>query len=231
MPTIIGAIVSSGSQAQSGRRTFLDVIDELARPVDADDSTVRALAGDAFRSAVRIVNRRGLWPWEILDEDVVLVAENQFSTLSGTVKKPLAMHYTNGQGGVIDEHLNYVPYSTFVEKYTANIGGKPHTYTIPNLFETSQVRWYPIPSSADYARFTYYRVTPIPHTESETIEIPDYATELYMAYAWVEFIKRLPSAQRPFDIQIAMMEASSAMKQMSHHVASPGDRMRSIVNV
>lgn len=231
MPTNFGTIVSTGSQAVSGRRTLLEVIDELSRPVDADDSTVRALAGDAFRAAVRTVNRCGLWPWEVLDEDVAIIADNQFSTISGPVKKPLAMHYTNGSGGVIDERMSYVPYPVFIERFNMNIGGRPNSYTIPNLFETAQVRWYPIPPSNDTARFTYYRVTPIPRTESETIEAPEYALELYMAYAWVEFIKRLPSTQRPFDIQIAMAEAREAFKQMSHHVASPGDRMREVINL
>jgi len=228
MPTIAGTIVSTGSQAASGRRSFLEVIDELARPIDADDSTVRALAGDAFRSAVRTVNRRGLWPWEAMDEDITLTANNAFSTLTSAVKKPLAMHYLNAQGGTINASIGYTPYPTFLEKYTADVSGRPHTYTLPNLFETGQVRWFPAPSSTYYARFSFYRVTPIPRTDSETIEVPEYALELYMAYAWVEFLKRLPSQQRPFDIQIAMMEANSTFRQMAHHVASPGDRTREV---
>jgi hypothetical protein len=228
MPTIAGTIVSTGSQAVSGRRAFSEVIDELARPVDADDTTVRALAGDAFRAAVRTVNRRGLWPWEAVDEDITLTANSAFSTLNSVVKKPLAMHFLGAQGGTINQPIGYCPYPNFLERYTADIYGRPDTYTIPNLFETGQVRWFPVPSNTYYARFAFYRVTPIPRTDSETIEVPEYALELYMAYAWVEFLKRLPSQQRPFDIQIAMMDAASTFRQTSHHVASPGDRTREV---
>jgi hypothetical protein len=225
MPTISGIVVATGTEA-TGRRTLLEVIDELSRPVDASDTTVRALAGDAFRSAVRTMNRKGLWPWEIQHEDIVQTANSKFTTVTGAIKKPLAMHYTDGAGGNQDQRVLYMPYAQFVEQYNLDVSGQAHTYTIPNLFETGQVQWFPVPSSADNVRFTYYRATPAPRNETEAIEVPDYAIEVYMAYAWVEFLKRLPSQQRVFDIQIAITEARMAFREMSAHVASPGDRIR-----
>lgn len=227
MPTISGIVVSTGTEA-SGRRTLLDIVDELSRPIDASDSTVRALAGDGFRAAVRTMNRKGMWPWELLDEDVTITANQKFSTVSGAVKKPVAMHYVNAGTGNADERIGYVTYDRFCEKYSHDISGQAHSYTIPNLFETGQIRWFPVPSANDSARFTYYRVTPAPRAEAEPVEIPDFAIEPYMAYAWVEFLKRLPSQQRPFPIQVAMESAKTAFREISHHVASPGDRSREI---
>lgn len=226
MPTISGIVVPTGSEA-TGRRTLLDIIDELARPVNAADTTVRALAGDGFRAAVRTMNRKGLWPWEILDEDIALRANNAFSTATGAIKKPLAMHYLHAAAGERDQRIAYLPYDRFIETYNLNITAEPHTYTIPNLFETGQIRWHPIPPNADNARFTYYRVTPAPKAEQEPVEIPDFAVEAYMAFAWAEFLKRLPSQQRPFPIAIAEAEARMAFRELCHHVASPGDRSRS----
>src|SRR3990172_5696646 len=126
MPTIGGIVVSTGVEA-SGRRTLLDIIDELARPVDASDSTIRALAADAFRAAVRIMNRRGLWPWEIMDEDIIITANERFSTVSGAIKKPLAMHYTDGAGGTSDQRIDYSPYDVFIERYTLDATSQVHT--------------------------------------------------------------------------------------------------------
>lgn len=227
MPTFSGIVVPTGSEA-SGRRSFLDVIDELARPVDASDTTVRALAADAFRAAVRTMNRKGLWPWEILDEDVSITANNATSTLNGAVKKPLAMHFLSAAGGVRDQRLTYMPYDRFVETFDQNVTGEPHTYAIPNFFETGQVRWFPIPGSDDNARFTYYRVTPAPRSESEPVEVPDHAIEVYMSFAWYEFLKRLPTEQRPFPIAVAMADRKEAFRALSAHVAAPGDRRREV---
>ena len=227
MPTPSGIVISTGTEA-SGRRTLLDVVDELARPIDASDTTVRALAGDAFRSAVRTMNRKGLWPWEIQDEDVALTANSAFSTVASAIKKPLAMHYLNSAGGTPNERIGYTRYDVFMEKYSLDVAGRAHTYTIPNLFETGQIRWFPTPSANDNARFTFYRVTPAPRIEQEPVEIPDYAIEVYMACAWVEFMKRLPSQQQPFPISVALTEWRMAFREMSHHIASPGDRTREV---
>ena len=50
MATIGGIVVATGGAAADGRRTLLDVKGELARPVDAADETILAIAGDAWRS-------------------------------------------------------------------------------------------------------------------------------------------------------------------------------------
>jgi hypothetical protein len=227
MPTFSGIVVTTGRGAQ-GRRTLLDVVNELARPVDAADETVRSLAADAFRAAVRTMNRKGLWPWEIQDEDVAITQNNKFSSLTGSVKKPLAMHKLSAAGGVRDEKIGYVSYDRFMEQYNMDITGEVFVYTIPNLYETKQIRWYQTPGSSDNARFTYYRVTPAPRVEAEAIEVPDYALEPYMAFAWLEFLKRLPSEQRPFPITIALGEARQAFREISAHAANSGDRSRQI---
>lgn len=226
MPTFSGIVVSTGFEAD-GRRAFSDIIDELARPVDASDSAVRALAGDAFRAAVRRLNRN-LWPWEIVSEELTLTSGQKYSTAVSAIKKPLSMHFLSATGGTEREKIGYVDYHRFLEKFTLDVSGQAHAYTIPNLFETGQVRWFPTPTSTDYARFTFYRVTPAPRIETESVEVPDYAIELYQAFAWAEFLKRLPSEQRPFPIQIAIGDARVAFREMSVHVQAPGDRSREV---
>lgn len=230
MPTIAGIVVPTGGAPATGRRTLLDIIDELARPFDAADSTTRARAGDAFRAAVRWMNTKGDWPWEVMDEDISISANNKFSTAAGVIKKPLAMHYLESAGGVRDKRIGYKSYDRFMELFNLDRDGTAHTYTIPNLFETGQIRWFPTPSGDDNARFTYYRVTPAPRAEQESVEIPDYVTESYMARAWYEFLKRIPSAQRPFPLAVALTDARQAFKEISHHVNRPGDRSREVTN-
>ena len=83
-----------------------------------------------------------------------------------------------------------------------------------------------MPSANDNTRFTYYRVTPAPRNDQEAIEIPDYAIEVYMTLAWCEFLKRLPSEQRPFPITVAISERNTAFREISSHVNAPGDRTR-----
>lgn len=225
MPTVSGIVVATGGQA-TGRRTLLDIVNELARPVNATDSKIRAYAADAFRAAVRWMNIKGNWPWEIMDEDVAITANNRFSTVTSAIKKPLAMHYLNASGGTRDQKIYYMAYDRFVEKYSLDTSSDPHTYTIPNLFETGQIRWHPIPVSNDNTRLTYYRATPAPRNENAAVEIPDHALENYMSRAWYEFMKRLPSIQRPVSLLIARDDAKVAFREISAHVNRPGDRSR-----
>ena len=227
MPTFGGIVVSTGSQS-TGRRIFLDVINELARPVDASDTTIKAHAADAFRSAVRTMNRKGNWPWEVLEEDISITSGQKFASVSGAIKKPLAMHYLNSSGGVRDQAMSYVPYDIFLQRYSMDAQSQALMYTIPNMFETGQIRFFPTPSADDNARLTYYRVTPAPRNEQETLEIPDYISEAYMSLAWYEFLKRIPSEQRPFSIAIAKGDARDAFREISSYVNSPGDRSRRV---
>ncbi len=227
MPTVGGIVVATGAEA-SGRRTLQDIIDELARPVDASDSTVRAFAGDAFRAAVRSMNRKGLWPWEIMDEEVAITANSKFSTVTSAIKKPLSMHYLDQSGGNPTQRITYISYDRFMEKWNQDISGQADTYTIPNLFETGQIRWFPVPSAAFVTRFTFYRVTPAPRIESEPVEIPDYAIETYMSMAWYEFVKRTPAAQKIVPLTVAWSESRIAFRELSAHVNSPGDRSREV---
>ncbi len=225
MPTVSGIVVATGNQA-TGRRRLIDVVDELSRPVDAIDETVRAMAADAFRSIVRKMNRKGCFPWESMEEDVAISNNERFSTVSSAIKKPLAMHKLNAAGGTRDERIRYEEYDVFLERYDLSFGTYPTVYTIPNLFETGQVRWYPTPSADDNARFSFYRVTPAPKSDQEVIEIPDYVTEAYMAGAWYEFLKRLPSEQQAFNLAIAKSDWKDAFRELSAHVNQPGDRSR-----
>jgi len=226
MPTVSGIVIATGTES-AGRRTLRDIIDELSRPYDASDSTIRALASDAFRAAVRTMNRKGMWPWEVLDEDITITANTDKYTVSGPVKKPLALHYLSASGGVRDEHITYVPYDRFLEEYDLNITGQATIYTIPNLFEAGQLRLWPIPNGNDNARFSYYRVTPAPRSEDETVEIPDHALETYMSFAWYELSKRLPVAQARYPLNLALADARLAFRELSSHVVAPGDRSRS----
>jgi len=227
MPTVGGIVIATGGQAQSGRRTLSDVKDELSRPMDASDSTVRDLAGDAFRAAVRTMNRRGNWPWEYQQQNISITSN--FSTVTGAIKKPLSMYYLTSATGNPYIKLWYIPYDRFVEKYSLNVSGQPYAYTIPNLFETGQIRWFPNPGSATYTTlFDYYRMTPAPTDDSEAIEIPETAIECYMAFAWWEIVKRVPSGKLMVSLSDAREDATLAFRQMSAHVNSPGDRTREV---
>jgi hypothetical protein len=227
MPTISGIVVATGTQA-AGRRTLLDVESEMARTLNGADETILATAGDAFRAAVRTMNRKGMWPWEILDEDLVMTPNSPFTTLNSAVKKPLSMHYTDTAGGTPNRPITYCAYDRFVEAYSLAVTEQPSVYTIPNLFETGQIRWAGIPPAAYSVRFNYYRVTPAPMVPDEVIEIPDYVIEVYMGFAWLEFCKRLSSRQRPMPIEVALQQANTAFRELSAHVNAPGDRSRSM---
>ncbi len=228
MTTVSGIVVSTGGAPATGRRSFLDVINEIARPVDASDETVKALAADAFRAAVNWMNIKGNWPWEVQDEDVSMTANQPFSTVTSAIKKPLAMHYLTASGGLRDQRIGYVHYDRFIEGYNLSIPSTSVAYTIPNLFETGQIRWGPIPAFNDNLRFTFYRVTPAPRNEQETIEIPNHIIDNYMPRAWYEFLKRLPAEQRPFSIATAQVDARLAFRELSAHVNTPGDRSREV---
>ena len=225
MPTFGGIVVATGSES-AGRITLLEVIDELARTVNAADTTIRSLAGDAVRAAIRTMNRKGLWPWEYQEEDVNLTSGAQFSTVTSAIKKPLSMHLMDEAAGTENRRLDYIPYDVFREKYTLDVTSEPQFYTIPNLYETGQVRWYPVPGAAYSARFAFYRVTPAPRNESEVIEVPDYAFEAYKSRAWYEFCKRLPMNKRPMALDFAAAESRLAFREISAHVNAPGDRRR-----
>lgn len=227
MPTITGVVVPTGTESD-GRRTLQDVAAEMARTINGADETVLATASDAFRAAVRTMNRKGLWPWEMQDEDLQITANEMFTTCQGAIKKPLSMHYTDSGTGVQNQRITYVPYDRFLEGWNLDITGQPWQYTIPNLFETGQVRWFTIPPADYTAKFNYYRVTPAPKQPDEVIEIPDYAIEGYMGYAWLEFCMRLSSRQRPFPIEMAYQRAKDNFKELSAHCNNPGDRSRSI---
>jgi hypothetical protein len=227
MPTFSGIIVATGSESD-GRTTLLDVVNELSTSINAADETVRALAADAFRAAVRTMNRKGNWPWECLDEDITMTLNNAFSTVSGPVKKPLSMHYTTTAGGTQNQPIIYCTYDRFLEMYSLDIACQPTIYTIPNLFETGQVRWFGVPNSAYTAKFNYYRATPVPRAEDEVLEIPETAIETYKSFAWYEFVKRLSQKRRPFPIEVALAECRISFKELCAQVNSPGDRSRAV---
>lgn len=223
-----GIVVGTGGAPASGRRTLAELVDELARTVNSNDNKIRALAGDSVRAAVRRINSKGCWPWEYSEEEITLTPSNKFASVQSSIKKPLSMHYLTASGGNEREPLAFESYDRFLECYSLDIAGRAHTYTIPNLFETGQIRFFPIPTSADVASFKFYRITPAPRSESETVEMPDYASEMYMAFAWEEYQKRLPKGQRTMDIPVAMAASREAFRAMSAHVASPGDRSRQV---
>ena len=229
MPTIGGIVVPTSGQS-TGRRTLIDIVNELARPINAADDTILALAADAFRSAVRYMNRKGLWPWEIQDEEVAITSGERFSTVSGVVKLQLAMHELTASGGTRKRKIGYISYDRFLEKYNMDISSQTLSYTIPNMFETGQIRWIPTPASTITAKFSFYRATPAPRNDNEAVEIPDSPLEVYMARAWYEFLKRLPSQQQAFPISLAMADSRLALRELSAHVNTPGDRSRQITH-
>lgn len=230
MATIGGIVVATGGAPTTGRRTLLEVIDELARPINGADPTIRGLARDAFRTTVNRMNQKGCWPWEVQEEDVSITANVFFSTVSGSIKKPLAMHKLSGSAGTRDQRIQYISYDRAMEMNDFNFAADVWGYTIPNLYETGQIRWLPKPNVNDNARFTYYRVTPAPRNETEVIEIPDYVIDAYTAMAWYEFLKRLPSQQRNADLSLARADSRQAFREISAHVNSPGDRVRMVSN-
>lgn len=224
MATFGGIVVATGGEAE-GRITLSEAVADLARTVNVDDEDIRAVAKDAIRSAIRTMNRKGCWPWEYQEEDMVTTAGSPYVTVTSDIKKPLALHWLTAAGGVEERSLTYIPYDVYREKYNMNIQSDPLYYTIPNMFESGQIRLYPIPASAVQLRLSFWRVTPAPRNETEVIEVPEWAFEAYMSRAWYEFCKRLPNNQRPMPIQIALAEAMQAFKELSASV-SHADRSR-----
>ena len=225
MPGLSGIIAPSTVMA-ADRRTFGDLVDEIARPIDADDSTVRALAMDALRAAIRKFNALGGWPWERQNVELTITANQADYTLPQRFKKEMSLHRVNDTGGRRDEKLQYVSYEIFVGAYDLEADGTPWLYTLHNVFETGQLTLFPRPSQNDFMRLDYYRETPRPTSESTPMEIPEYALEAYVAEAWYEFLKRLPSERRLFDLGTARQDAYLMAARIKAFVNSPGDMSR-----
>lgn len=222
----LAGIVAPTSSYAADRRVFGTLVDEIARPIDADDSTVRALAMDAIRAAIRKFNAMGGWPWEIQTVEITQASGQATYTLPTPFKKEISLHRLDATGGNPDDRLLYVPYQTFITAYDLSRSGTPIFYSAANVFETGQLSLYPIPQAADFLQLDYYRETPRPTSESTPMEIPEYALEAYMAEAWYEFLKRLPSERRLFDLGTARADAFQMMGRIKAFVNTPGDSAR-----
>ena len=179
MPTAAAAV---------DRRTFGECKTELARPYNADDETTLAIAGEALNSAVRAYNRF-LWPWEVLTQNITVVAGTDAYALDTPFKKPLSLYFT--QSGRKWKRIAYEPYDSFVQNYWIKSDGSPVMYTLRNEFETGQLTVWPRPISGDTMQLDYYRNTPSLQRDETPFEMPEYALEAMMQWAWFEMNKRM----------------------------------------
>jgi len=222
----LGPIVSATSGAAADRRTFGELVDELARPYDADDTTIRALAADAIRAAIRKFNAMGCWDWEIQSVEITTSANVSSYALPQAYKRPLSCHLLAASGGLRKDRISYILYNVFVEYSSLNTTGTASAYTLKNQFETGQITFYPQPTSTAYYQLDYYRETPRPRNDSEAIEIPEYALEAYMAEAWYEFAKRMPAERRGADLSLLRADASMARARITSFVSTDFDMVR-----
>ena len=181
MAIFTGPTVFPTAAFPSSRRTLGDIKTELARPYNPDDETTLALAGDAWNSAIRAYNRYN-WPWEVLTTDIAVTSGTDTYTLPSQFKAPLAASRLDSNSRPW-RRLAYQPYESFVNLYLANSQGIEYSYTLCNTFETGQITFYPVPSSADTIRVWYYRATPTIQTDSTPVEAPETAVEAIMDWA------------------------------------------------
>ena len=187
MPLTGPGIIPTAAAAVD-RRTFGDCKAELARPFNPDDATMLAIAGESLNSALRAYNRF-LWPWEVLTQNISLVSGTDAYALDTPFKKPLSLYYT--QSSRRSRRIVYQPYDTFIQEYGLKSDGSPTVYTMRNEFETGQLIVYPRPINSDTAVLDYYRNTPSLQRDEVPIEMPEYALESAMQWAWFEMYKRV----------------------------------------
>ena len=202
------------------RRTFGDCKAELARPMNPDDENTLAIAGDSINSAIRAFNRF-LWPWEILTQDISFTSGVETYRLDVPFKKPLSFYYTDSNGRRI-RRIHWQPYDSFVLEYGLKSDGSPAIYTMRNEFETGLLTVAPRPISSDTAQLDYYRSTPTLQRDETPIEMPEYALEAVMQWAWFEMYKRMPGRERL--IPQARLDAASARAELVGLCALRGDQ-------
>lgn len=177
---LTGPQIASGGAAAADRRLLGEIKTELARPYDDSDPVNLALAGDAWRSAVRAYNRF-CWPWERLTVDITVVAGTATYSLPAAFKAPMGAYMLSGSRE--SQRLGWLPYDSLIAEYALNQDGSPRLYTQYNEFETGTVQLWPRPTSSGTARIFYFRNTPADKDDNTAVEAPDYAVEAMMDWA------------------------------------------------
>lgn len=210
------------TSASADRTTFGDLKADLARPVNPDDPTVLAIAGDAVIAALKAYSRYN-WPWDVVSQDISIVSGTELYTLNQKFKLPVSCYLLDGASRP-DKRLGYMIYASFLEAYSQNWDGEPRLYTIPNAFEGGQVQFYPRPTATYTARLHYYRMGSYRFRDDSTpLEIPDYADEPIRAWAWYEFMMRLGGAANLARVPEARRAALNSRAELVALVNSRGD--------
>lgn len=219
MPSFGGQFIFSSSSQAPGRRTFLEMKSELARPYNANDETALAIAGDAINAAIRRYNRR-LWPWDILTDTLSFDADEDTQPISLTFKKPLAAHILDSSRK--NKRLAYEPYESFVESYDLKQDGQPVIYTMKNVFRDGLLTVWPRPQSAYTIEVDYYARIPLMKQDDDPYEGPPESEEAVMAEADYIYLSRRPGTSGTM-LQAKRADLETAWRELVAFAAVRGD--------
>lgn len=216
----IGPAVFNTGVAASARRSFGELKRELALPINPDDDTTLAIAGDSINSAIRAYNRF-CWPWEVLSTDIALTNGTDTYVLPQAFKKELSCFFLSGSR--LNDRISYIRYDEFLQEQVLNQTGIPRLYTLVNVFETGQVTFYPTPGSSYNVRLHYFRRTPTMQRDEDPLEMPAEAEGAYLCWARYEMALRTAGPAQMSRLSAAKQEAYSSRAELVSHVEMRSD--------
>ena len=226
MAVVAGGFVAPVTAQAVARRTLGELITDLTLAYDDSDTTIRRQGRVAIQGAIRKMNTMGAWDWEILGEEITIVADQADYALQAHFKRELDMHYLDSSGGRRDEPFTFYPYQKFLARHSLKEDAKAWSYTLKNVFESGVLTLFPRPSQADVAFIDYYRETPIPKQDHEPLEIPEYALAVIEDEAWYRLLRMMPAERRTSDIAFARDDARKAWSRIRAFLAVATDLSR-----
>jgi hypothetical protein len=157
----------------------------------------------------------------VLTQNISFVSGTDAYALDTPFKKPLSLYYTSSSRR--SRRIIYQPYDTFIQEYGLKSDGSPTIYTMRNEFETGQLIVYPRPIGSDTAVLDYYRNTPSLQRDEAPVEMPEYALEAVMQWAWMEMFKRVRGQQNR--VPDARRDAFAARAELVGLCALRGDNV------
>ena len=173
----MGVVVTGSASPTPGTSTFATLKSRVARYVlSPDSSDVTAIAADAIRDAVNEINTRR-WNWNLVYQDVVLVADDADYDLATPFKGPFKAELLDSNNKCLG-YLGWMDNHQFLREYSQrDTSGDPYHYTVENPHEYGQVVLSAPPSSSFVASYPtlrlwfYRRVQPQVY-DSDLLDIP-----------------------------------------------------------
>lgn len=164
-------------QPSPSPRPFSALKNEVAGFVKMpDDPEALNVAGNAIRSAIRHYNTK-TWKWNLVYQDIVLVADGWNYDLSNQVKEPRYAELLDSNGYSVGR-LRYQDPRTFLEdNYPVTAAGTPTVYTLMDhhQYGTLQVNIAPTATaiaSTPTLRLWHYKRIQHPQADADNLNVP-----------------------------------------------------------